>query len=559
MAQTYYEVLGVAENATRAEIEAAFKSKAREVHPDKVPPGNTYLRKIAAEAFKDLSEAKTVLLDPSERRKYDSELAYMRGAETFYTAPQPSAAPSSPPPPPPRPQQSPSSRAAGSSQQGKNYSFWKPINTKFAIAAVASIVLGCFVSLIGMASSEQAASLGIALIASGLGLLCWRHGGRPTTDAAYLGGSVFLFLFAIIFFYAGLQSSPTKLRSPTLTSTAVTKVPPQPSRLTLSPLNTTTRPPQRTSLEALPEFIPDEDSKHQTDPILTATRGTSKNKQPPVANQPDGNPLRTENPRERAFGPALKAMYRGSPRYSCPIGSQVELASDNSAWCVSDALASGVARTELSTRRTGIGSEPTVDSRPMPPTQSSTHNVTALKDLNTGKIIFDNAPPITVSKPAEPLTYLGATHSAPATRGAGRPDLPSLSGPERTSIEAACSIDKYNNGPAAYNRCLQNQLNLLSGAPGRPDLSSLSGPERTSIEAACSIDKYNNGPAAYNRCLQSQLNLLSAAPRRPDLSSLSGPELTSIEAACSIDKYNNGPAAYNRCLARQLAILNRDR
>src|SRR6266436_1569588 len=98
MAQTYYEVLGVGENATRTEIEAAFKGKAREVHPDTVPPGNAYLRRIVGEAFKDLSEAKAVLLDPVERRKYDAELAYIRGSETFSTAPQPT--PSAPPPPP---------------------------------------------------------------------------------------------------------------------------------------------------------------------------------------------------------------------------------------------------------------------------------------------------------------------------------------------------------------------------------------------------------------------------------------------------------------------------
>ena len=75
MGQTYYEILGVAESATAAEIEAAFKAKAREVHPDTVPAANAYLRKIAAEAFKDLSKAKTALLDPTAREKYDAELA----------------------------------------------------------------------------------------------------------------------------------------------------------------------------------------------------------------------------------------------------------------------------------------------------------------------------------------------------------------------------------------------------------------------------------------------------------------------------------------------------
>ena len=81
MGQTYYEILGVAENATAPEIEAAFKAKAREVHPDTVPAENTYMRKVAAEAFKDLSEAKAALLDPTMRQKYDAGLAASRVAK----------------------------------------------------------------------------------------------------------------------------------------------------------------------------------------------------------------------------------------------------------------------------------------------------------------------------------------------------------------------------------------------------------------------------------------------------------------------------------------------
>jgi hypothetical protein len=36
-------------------------------------------------------------------------------------------------------------------------------------------------------------------------------------------------------------------------------------------------------------------------------------------------------------------------------------------------------------------------------------------------------------------------------------------------------------------------------------LSRLSTADRSSIESACSTDKYVNGPAAYNRCLSQQL------------------------------------------------------
>jgi curved DNA-binding protein CbpA len=77
---TYYEILGVSQRATSDEIEAAFKSKASEVHPDRVSPANPYLKNVAAEAFKGLSEAKAVLLDASKRQRYDAELAYSRGS-----------------------------------------------------------------------------------------------------------------------------------------------------------------------------------------------------------------------------------------------------------------------------------------------------------------------------------------------------------------------------------------------------------------------------------------------------------------------------------------------
>src|SRR5580698_6769185 len=75
MGKNYYEILGVPENASDAEIEAAFKVKAREVHPDTVPADNEYLRKVASEAFKDLSEAKATLLDRTAREKFDASLA----------------------------------------------------------------------------------------------------------------------------------------------------------------------------------------------------------------------------------------------------------------------------------------------------------------------------------------------------------------------------------------------------------------------------------------------------------------------------------------------------
>ncbi|RMG55440.1 MAG: J domain-containing protein [Bacteroidetes bacterium] len=63
----YYKVLGVSPTASEAEIRKAYKKLAIQYHPDK-NPGNA-----AAEArFKEVSEAKEVLLDAGNRAKYDA-------------------------------------------------------------------------------------------------------------------------------------------------------------------------------------------------------------------------------------------------------------------------------------------------------------------------------------------------------------------------------------------------------------------------------------------------------------------------------------------------------
>jgi molecular chaperone DnaJ len=63
----YYEVLGVDRDATEAEIKKAFRSLARELHPDvnKHDPE-------AEEKFKEAAEAYEVLSDAGRRRTYDA-------------------------------------------------------------------------------------------------------------------------------------------------------------------------------------------------------------------------------------------------------------------------------------------------------------------------------------------------------------------------------------------------------------------------------------------------------------------------------------------------------
>ncbi len=63
----YYKVLGLSEDASDAEIKKAYRRLAREHHPDRNPD-----RPNAAEKFKEIQEAYSVLSDPQERKQYDA-------------------------------------------------------------------------------------------------------------------------------------------------------------------------------------------------------------------------------------------------------------------------------------------------------------------------------------------------------------------------------------------------------------------------------------------------------------------------------------------------------
>ncbi len=63
----YYEILGVARDANKAEVKTAFRRLARELHPDV----NDHDPE-AEEKFKAAAEAYEVLSDPERRRAYDA-------------------------------------------------------------------------------------------------------------------------------------------------------------------------------------------------------------------------------------------------------------------------------------------------------------------------------------------------------------------------------------------------------------------------------------------------------------------------------------------------------
>jgi molecular chaperone DnaJ len=64
----FYKILGVSKSASQADIKKAYRTLARDNHPDS-NPGN----KAAEERFKDISEAYSVLSNEKKRKEYDEQ------------------------------------------------------------------------------------------------------------------------------------------------------------------------------------------------------------------------------------------------------------------------------------------------------------------------------------------------------------------------------------------------------------------------------------------------------------------------------------------------------
>ena len=62
----YYKDLGVARDASQADIKRAYRKLARQHHPD-LKPGD----QVAERRFKEINEANEVLSDPDKRKRYD--------------------------------------------------------------------------------------------------------------------------------------------------------------------------------------------------------------------------------------------------------------------------------------------------------------------------------------------------------------------------------------------------------------------------------------------------------------------------------------------------------
>lgn len=90
MNMSYYEILGINEDATQEEVKKSYKSLVMKYHPDVNNAQN------AAQFFRLITEAYQELKDPEKREKYDSVLMHQSQDGATYSAPPP---PTPTPPP----------------------------------------------------------------------------------------------------------------------------------------------------------------------------------------------------------------------------------------------------------------------------------------------------------------------------------------------------------------------------------------------------------------------------------------------------------------------------
>ncbi len=69
----YYQILGVEKDATAEQIKKAYRSIAKETHPDQIEAG-LGLRKPAEERLKEANEAHEILSVPEKKAEYDAAL-----------------------------------------------------------------------------------------------------------------------------------------------------------------------------------------------------------------------------------------------------------------------------------------------------------------------------------------------------------------------------------------------------------------------------------------------------------------------------------------------------
>ena len=525
MGKNYYEILGVPENASDADIEAAFKVKAREVHPDTVSVDNPYLRKVASEAFKDLSEAKAALLDPATRQKFDASLAADRERQRESSSSNSSSSDNTDSSSPHRTRTG--SRTGSSrrtqSVQSRARTGSSPFPEIRNLNSFLFMVLGMatIFFLAVLVASGRMPPLWLAVVTAVIGILLFVNGMRPVRG--YTSGRPTLIGSAIVVTCVLLA---LWLVSPSYFEMATT------SRIAHAVAAHTigSKPhatPQSSSPKVLADSAPDEVVDMASHEAMLPTRVWSNLKDGQnYRSRIDGSELYLD---AIANGGKISGQFAGCEFHrtgaaeSDWVGMCTEIGGSGEALRKLPATLNRFSQdriegstgdipvfvmTPVDTVQIASSATPNADGANAVPGTSPLAGAdpSALASSNT------SPPPSSAAAPANGGDPMGATAPTTSTgtpaaqsQDATEPDLSTLKKPDKEAVELTCASERLSQGVAKYNECLRKQLDALKAMPNPPSLAGLNAAEREDVVLTCSNEKLIHGPGAYNACLVQQL------------------------------------------------------
>jgi hypothetical protein len=516
MGKNYYEILGVPENASDADIEAAFKVKAREVHPDTVPADNPYLRKVASEAFKDLSEAKATLLDRTAREKFDASLAAER--ERNRESSSASSSSSSDSSDNSSPHRARTGSRTGSSRRAQSVQsrartgsspFPEIRNLNSFLFMVLGMATIFFLAV--LVASGRMPPLWLAIVTAAIGILLFVNGMRPvrpfTSGRPTLIGSAIVVTCILLALW---------LVSPSYFEMATTS---RIAHAVASRARSVAKPPSSPKVLAdnQPNEIVDESGPEAQMPARV------------WSNLKDGQNYRSRVDSTTLYLDAIASGGKISGQFAgCEfhhagtgpsdwVGMCTELGGNGEALRKLPATLSRFSedRIEGSTADIPVFVMTPVDSvqmamnaAPNPngaSTVPGTSPIAGADPSTLANAAGGNAPGSNGSSVDPANTAAPATSTGTPPQDTTEPDLSGLKKPDKESVELTCASERLSQGVTKYNECLRKQLDALKAMPNPPSLAGLSAAEREDVVLTCSNEKLIHGPGAYNACLVQQL------------------------------------------------------
>ena len=126
-----------------------------------------------------------------------------------------------------------------------------------------------------------------------------------------------------------------------------------------------------------------------------------------------------------------------------------------------------------------------------------------------------------------------------------------ISPEDDAALKALCERSAGSGQGSAFATCVRGQRAALA-ATHQPGLSFLSQFDRNAIRAGCADLRLREGPAAYYRCLAEQLSDLSRVRPKPDVTTLPQAQRNAIDLRCAPLQRGAGIAAYYACVNAEI-------